>query len=253
MNFHNLHQQSAPLLICNVWDVASAKVAQQLGFKAIGTSSGAMAEMLGHQDGEGMSFQELFYLVKRIRRCVDLPLTVDLEAGYSRDVNEIVDHIRQLQSIGVVGINLEDSLVESERRLLDPKSFAQIISQIHQAFSSPIHRPFLNVRTDPFLLGMSHPVSETIQRAQLYQQAGADGLFVPCVEQEEDIKAILAAIDLPLNVMCMPHLPDFESLRKLGVKRISMGNFVFRAQQQYLAQTFSHLQTSQSFDSLFAG
>ena len=63
MNFKNLHHQDAPLLICNVWDVASAKAAEKLNFKAIGTSSGAIASMLGYIDGEEMSFEELEYIV----------------------------------------------------------------------------------------------------------------------------------------------------------------------------------------------
>ena len=108
MNFKNLHEKETPLLICNVWDVESAKIAQQLNFKAIGTSSGAIATMLGYKDGEEISFNELEYIVGRITKTTNIPLTVDLEAGYSREPNKIVEHIKRFEQLGVVGVNIED-------------------------------------------------------------------------------------------------------------------------------------------------
>jgi len=96
MDFKNLHKNENPVLICNVWDVESARLAQKLNFKAMGTSSGAIATMLGYQDGEEMSFDELEYIVERITSSTAIPLSVDLEAGYSREPGEIADHIRRL-------------------------------------------------------------------------------------------------------------------------------------------------------------
>jgi len=125
--FKKLHQQSTPLLICNVWDVPSAKIAESIGFQAVGTSSAAIAKMLGYADGEEMIFSELHYIVKRIKANTLLPLSVDLEAGYSRDPLQIVEHIQALAELGVVGINLEDSIMENERILLPGKSFADTI------------------------------------------------------------------------------------------------------------------------------
>lgn len=97
MNFKALHQQDSPILICNIWDVISAKAAQNLSFQAIGTSSGAIASMLGYNDGEEISFRELEYIVERITKSVNLPLTVDLEAGYSRNPEEIAGNIIELE------------------------------------------------------------------------------------------------------------------------------------------------------------
>jgi 2-methylisocitrate lyase-like PEP mutase family enzyme len=110
MNFKELHCQAAPVLICNVWDVVSAKLAQKLGYQAIGTSSGAIAELLGYKDGEEMTFNELVYIVQRITKSIDVPLTVDFEAGYGRDPVGIAERIERLVNLGVVGVNLEDSL-----------------------------------------------------------------------------------------------------------------------------------------------
>ncbi|GDY25170.1 hypothetical protein AHAT_10600 [Agarivorans sp. Toyoura001] len=87
MTFKDLHYQTAPLLLCNVWDVASAQLAEQLGFKAIGTSSAAIAASQGFADGEQMPFDSLYSIVKQIRQHSTLPFTVDIESGYSREAN----------------------------------------------------------------------------------------------------------------------------------------------------------------------
>jgi len=86
---------------------------------------------------------------------------------------------------------------------------------------------FLNIRTDAFLLGMPAALDETIPRIKLYEQAGAAGIFVPCIVQENAINEVVHATTLPINVMCMPGLPDFDVLSSLGVKRISMGGFFY--------------------------
>lgn len=84
MEFKNLHNQNKPLLVCNVWDIPSTELAEKLNFQAIGTSSSAVASILGYNDGEEMEFSELEYFVKRISYISKLPLSVDLESGYSR-------------------------------------------------------------------------------------------------------------------------------------------------------------------------
>lgn len=116
MTFHELHQNADPLILCNVWDVASAKVAEKSGFQAIGTSSAAIASMLGYEDGEKIKFEELCYFVKKIAKSTSLPLSIDLEAGYSRTPTEIIKHIKILSTYGVVGINIEDSILNEERK-----------------------------------------------------------------------------------------------------------------------------------------
>ncbi|SAX81658.1 carboxyvinyl-carboxyphosphonate phosphorylmutase [Klebsiella pneumoniae] len=91
MDFNALHQQNQPLLLANVWDASSAQAAQQAGYQALGSSSAAIAAMLGYEDGEEMSFDELFYVVSRIKTVSELPLSVDLEAGYGATTSHIID------------------------------------------------------------------------------------------------------------------------------------------------------------------
>ncbi|MFK7773634.1 MAG: isocitrate lyase/phosphoenolpyruvate mutase family protein [Saprospiraceae bacterium] len=251
MNFKNLHQQKEPLLLANVWDVSSAQIAEKLNFKAIGTSSSAISNSLGYQDGEEMSFEELAFVVKRISTKIKIPLSVDLEAGYSRDPKIIATHIKQLAQLGVVGINLEDSIVEDVRVLLSPEGFSKTISEIKNILEKEGINIFLNIRTDTFLLNHPDPVAETIRRIRLYEKAGANGIFVPCITHEDDIKSIVENTPLPINVMCMPNLPDFSTLKKLGVKRISMGNFLYDQMNVFLEKNLNTIIQQNSFQHIF--
>ncbi|MFD2564959.1 isocitrate lyase/PEP mutase family protein [Aquimarina rubra] len=251
MNFKDLHHQKTPLLLGNVWDVPSAKIAEKLGFQAIGTSSAAIASLLGYKDGEEMDFSELLYFVKRITANTDLPLSVDLESGYSRDPKIIAKHIKELAGLGVVGINIEDSIVTDKRVLLDATEFADTLIAVNNLLSKENIDIFLNVRTDTFLLKHPNIVAATKKRIELYENAGADGIFTPGAENESDIREIVTCTPLPINVMCMPNLPDFETLANLGVQRISMGNFLFDRMYSQLESTTKEVVNQQSFQSIF--
>lgn len=130
--------------------------------------------MLGYEDGEEMSFDELFYVVSRIKTVSELPLSVDLEAGYGATTSHIIDNIRRLAHLGVSGINLEDShVVDSTRRLDDAERFAVKLQEITRACPGL----FVNVRTDTFLLNVQDALVQTLYRGQLYAKHGACGFF----------------------------------------------------------------------------
>lgn len=249
--FSQLHQQEGPLLICNVWDAASAKMAEKQGFQAMGTSSAALANMLGYNDGEELTFAELLFVIQRIAKATSIPLSVDIEAGFSDDPKQVATNIEQLVNAGVVGINIEDSKVNDTRSLMEAETFSQFLSSVKAELDRREIEVFINVRTDPFLLGLENSLAETIKRAELYQAAGADGLFVPCITDLEDMKSVVAATKLPVNVMCMPDLPDFSSLQNVGVKRISMGNFVFDKVQSELQNLLLDIKQNNSFTPVF--
>jgi len=251
MKFESLHKQNSPLLICNVWDVSSAKLAEKLGFNAIGTSSAAIATMLGYEDGEQMSFPELIYIVKRITENTKLPLTVDIESGYSEDYEDVANNIKTLASLGIVGINIEDSSVNNQRVLQNANKFTKKLSNIKQLLAKNNVEVFINVRIDTFLLGVDNAVEETIERIKLYESTGADGIFVPCIEKSNDISSVIDCTSLPINVLCMPNLPDFNTLKSLGVKRISMGNFIFDNLADHLENTLHSILETQSFKPIF--
>lgn len=252
MDFKKLHNQEVPLLIHNVWDVPSAKVAEKLNAQAIGTSSSAIAALFGYNDGEEISFSELEYIVKRIVANINLPLSVDLEAGYSRNVSEITNHIKRLRTLGVVGINIEDSIVvDGKRSLVDAIEFSKTLSEIILQLQKENLDIFINVRTDTFLLGVSNVLEETKKRIRLYENVGVSGIFIPCIENETDIQQMVETTNLPINVMSMPKLPNFDILKNLGVKRISMGSFLFDRMYRQLEKTTQEIITDQSFNSIF--
>lgn len=252
MEFTALHQQSTPLLLANVWDVVSARVADESGYIALGTSSAAIAESLGYPDGETLTFSELFNVVSRIRKCVNLPLSVDMEYGYGESPDAVIENLIELAHSGVVGVNLEDSQVIKNVRHLDAAlDFARRIQAIKQGLNSARVSLFINVRTDTYLLNQPNMLEETIVRGQLYAQSGADGFFVPGLTQLADIRAVAQPVPLSLNVMCMPGLPCFEQLAESGVKRISMGNLVHTVLTHRLRDVFQIIQQQQSFSEVF--
>lgn len=259
MNFKQLHQQEHALLIANVWDVPSAQQAQELGFQAIGTSSAAIAATFGYEDGESMAFSTLRFVVERITSQVLLPLTVDLEAGYSDEPSIIVEHIKQLAALGVVGINIEDSLVNSnesaqasERVLVDAETFSLTLKTVKQMLNDEQIDIFVNVRTDPFLLGTQDALTQTLARISLYESAGADGVFIPCITERTDIETCVQSTSLPINVMCMPQLTNFDALADYGVKRISMGSFVFERGLKQHKASLTEVLSKKSFTPVFS-
>lgn len=250
-DFLNLHQQSQPLLIGNIWDVKSAQLLEKAGYRAIATSSAAVANSYGYEDGEQLPFELLIQLAKRVNQVTHLPLSVDIEGGFSRTVEGICQNIERLHDVGVVGINIEDSLPGNPRALQELDSFRKTLEEIANHLHRKNIKLFINVRTDGFIQGLPNALSETIQRIQEYQNTGVHGIFVPCVVNPEDIKAVVMSTKLPINVMCMPQLPVFGELQKLGVKRISSGNFVHQHVLKTLEEMMITIQNDQSFKNLF--
>lgn len=198
-----------------------------------------------------MPFDELFYMVTRIRAVSNLPLSVDMEAGYGDSAEEIAANLRRLAQTGVAGVNLEDSrVINGVRQLDDASDFSRNLRAVCNMLRREDYRLFMNIRTDTYLLGHEDALQETILRGQRYKAAGADGLFVPCLTSEKDISLIAEATGLPLNVMCMPDLPSFDRLKRAGASRISMGNFVHSAMQSTLTDVMHAIRTRQTFEGL---
>jgi len=250
--FKNLHNQDSPLFLGNVWNTQSALLFQKLGFKAIGTSSAAIATSLGYEDGEKMPFKDLLRIVKNIQSKINIPLTVDIESGYNRNTTEIINNIIALQKLGVVGINIEDSITVTERIIVNAQEFAKTIQSIKSHLSNNNIDIFLNVRTDYYIIGLTNPFEETLKRIKTYEESGADGIFVPCIVAENEIQKVVESTTLPVNVMCMPDLPNFNTLQDLGVKRISIGPFLYNGMVGKLEKSIIEIAKNQSFNSIFA-
>ena len=241
--FVQLHHQEVPFIIANAWNVKSAKLIEDNGYKAIATSSGAIANSLGYEDGEKIPFNELLYVVQRISSCTSIPLSVDFEKGYTNDLAALNDHIQKLIDIGVVGINLEDSQGE--------EIYLKKLSSIKSYLVKTNQQLFINARTDGFLQKLDSPLERTLERAKLYKEAGADGLFVTGVQDTSIIKEITAVVSLPVNIVGTPKFLTVKTLADCGVKRISMAVFLYNAAYKQLEKVVREIKAEQSFAPLF--
>ncbi len=218
--FKKLHKENELLLLGNVWDAQSSKIAEKVGFKALGLSSHAIANLFGYEDGENISPDEILYMVKRIMNVIKVPLSVDYESGYTDDPHQVAKYVKELQDAGVAGINLEDGkVIEGKRVLGDAKLLADKIREIRKIAPEI----YINARADTYTTKHPNALEETIKRAKIYEEAGAHGLFVPLAVDNDDLKALANASTLDLNIFMMPGIASPSELLALGVRRVSHG------------------------------
>jgi 2-methylisocitrate lyase-like PEP mutase family enzyme len=223
--FKALHQGPGILVLPNAWDAASAALMADAGAKAVATSSAAVAWAHGHADGDTLPTEVLFRAIAEAARVVDVPLTADIEGGYTDDLAELAEIIRQVIEAGAVGINLEDG-----KR--DPDLHARKVETARKAAEASGVPLFINARTDVYLKGLAEgeaAFAEVTARAERYRSAGADGIFVPGPSHEDLLGRLAAEIALPLNVMGWKGTPPAARLQALGVKRLSSATNPFRA------------------------
>src|SRR3954467_4192360 len=143
----SLHRPGAPLLLPNAWDVATARAVVAAGFPVVATTSGGGAATLGFEDHEGAPADEMLAAAARIARGVEVPVTVDAEAGYGMEPGELVAALR---SVGAAGCNLEDSDYTAGT-LRDPDRHAEWLGAVRQAASANGYPLVINARVDVFL------------------------------------------------------------------------------------------------------
>ena len=248
--FLKLHGNDFPFLLGNIWDVQSANMFAAAGYKAIGTSSHAIAAANGYADGEQIPFETILRIAKQVTETVSIPFTLDLEAGYSGHTDGIIQNIEKLNGVGVVGINIEDTVPAAQRELTDAATFAEKVTTITDYARKKGIQVFINIRTDAFLLGIPDALEQTISRIKKYEKTGANGIFVPGIVSKTDIAAVVQSTHLPINVMCMPGLPGFNELGALGVKRISMGGFFYNKVYENAAQLAKSVLNDNNFSSI---
>lgn len=250
--FRSLHHADDPLILVNAWDVASAR-AISASLPAIATSSAGVASARGYADGEEIPLDIVIRLVESISAAVAVPLSVDFEAGYGDEPEAVGDAIAAIIGAGAVGVNLEDGLTLHERRLVDPGVHAAKISAARRAADTSGIPLFINARTDPFWLTIGTPeecMTEALQRAAMYTDAGADGVFVPRLLDLKLIEAFVGATTLPINILAMPGGPSIRELQTAGVKRISLGSWPMRATMQHIERAAATIASDMAMDAL---
>ncbi len=224
--FTALHHSGKILVLPNAWDPLSALLLEEIGFPAIATASAAIAMSNGYQDGEVISFNEHVGIVKKIANSVSIPVTMDMENGYAANLSVLTKNIKRLIDAGISGINIEDSL-HAEEGMASLVAQCRKIESIRNTTLKMGVPFFINARTDVFLRApewtAEEKLQEVIQRGIAYKNAGADGFYPMFVKEEKCIQRIVQEVALPVNILLLPGIPDFEKLQALGVARVSLG------------------------------
>ncbi|KJH68210.1 isocitrate lyase/PEP mutase family protein [Chromobacterium violaceum] len=224
--FRRLHQDERPLLLPTVWDALSARVFEQAGFPALATSSAAVAWSLGYRDGGELPREALLAAVARISRVLQAPLSVDLEDGFGDTPAAVGETVAAVIRAGAVGVNLEDGRYDAEGRFSlrgadEMRARLQAARAAADALEVPI---FINARSDLFLHGEGPAEArfdETLARARLYLDSGADGVFPIGLTDPALLARLCGAVPAPVNAAAMPGLPGLSELAALGVARVS--------------------------------
>ncbi|WP_433235648.1 isocitrate lyase/PEP mutase family protein [Streptosporangium sp. CA-135522] len=226
--FRALHHGERPLLLPNAWDHASAAALAAAGFAAVGTTSLGVAAAAGKPDAEQATRAETLALARGIAG-LDVPVTVDIEGGFGGSPEQVAELAAELAAAGVAGVNIEDGRGQG---------LAEVAEQVEliAAIKHRVPELFVNARTDPFWLGAPDALATATRRVEAYAAAGADGVFVPGAAEERDVRTLVAAAGVPLNVLIQPGVPPAK-LADLGVRRISYGSLLFRVALQAVVDT----------------
>jgi 2-methylisocitrate lyase-like PEP mutase family enzyme len=214
--FRALHHGAAPLLLPNPWDAGSARVLQSLGFAALATSSAGFAFTLGRGDGQ-VTRDEALSHAAGVVAATDVPVSADLEQGFADEPEGVAETVRQAVAAGLAGCSIEDFSGEA---IYDAVLARE---RIAAAVDAAAGRIVLTARCENFLRGRDD-LDDTIARLQAYAAAGADVVYAPGLTSTTQIKAVLAAVDKPVNVLLMSGAPTVPELAELGVHRISIGS-----------------------------
>jgi 2-methylisocitrate lyase-like PEP mutase family enzyme len=237
----SLHRPGTPLVLPNAWDVASARAVVAAGFPVVATTSAAVASSLGYEDHQAAPAAEMLAAAWRIARSVEVPVTVDAEAGYGMAPADLVD---ALLAAGAAGCNLEDTDHRSGR-LAEVERQAEWLRAVRDAADARGYGLVINARVDVFLAGRSAPPSrevldDGVARARVYLSAGADCVYPILLWAEDAIAEFVAAAGGPVNVIALPQAPPVARLAELGVARVSYGSMphghAMRALASYLAE-----------------
>lgn len=254
--FLELHEGPKILVLPNAWDVASARIFEEAGFPAIGTSSAGVAFSLGYPDGQKIRREEMLGVVRRIAEAVSVPVTADVEAGFGSTPEEVADTAREVIAAGAVGMNLEDGDESRPNFLVDVDRQKEIIRAVLEVGKGAGIPFVLNARTDILLYGIGPAETRparAIERLNAYHSAGAPSLFAPGVKEKETIGQLARGIVGPLNILATVGTPPVAELQQLGVARVSVGSGPMRATLGFLRRMARQLLDEGAFTLMTEG
>ena len=227
-----LHNNGKLLILPNVWNPIGARMLESKGFPAIATASAAIAESLGYSDGEQLKLDSMLDMIARIVRSVNVPVTADLEAGYSDSISGLQENISRLLDTGAVGINFEDSWDDSAHLRPIPEQVERI--QAVRAVAEKRGIPLvINALADSFFAegfsSLEDRIEDVITRANAYLKAGADCIYPIGASDKETLKVLRQRINAPINVLASAKTASLKELQEIGINRVSFGPYIFRS------------------------
>jgi len=251
--FLELHRGPQILVLPNVWDAASARVVEAEGFPALATSSAGLANALGYRDGQQIPLDDLLWMVRRILRVVQAPVSVDFESGFAKTPEQTAANCQGLLDAGVVGINLEDGTRDPAEPLTEAALMAEKIRAIRAMAASAGIAFVINARTDIFLRAVGPEEARfdrAVERLVQYRQAGADCLFIPGVTDLPAITRFVDALRAPVNILATAGCPSVFQLKQVGVARVSFGSGPMRATMGLLRRIAREARQSGEFGAM---
>lgn len=240
-----LHHGPDVLVIPNAWDPGSARILEQVGFPALATTSAGIAFSLGRPDGT-LDRDTALDRAAAIVAAVEPPVTVDLEAGYGEDPAAVGMTIAAAVAFGAAGANIEDSQPGGAGLFPAEEAAARLAAA---RAAAPAGTFVLNARIDTYLTGTDDPRGAALARAARYVEAGADCIFVPGVDDPDELRALAAGISVPLNAVAglTGASADVATLGALGVRRITVGGSLTRAALTYVERAATELREHGTF------
>ena len=220
-----LHQPGNPVVLPTVWDAWSARLAVDAGFAALTVGSHPLADSVGKEDGEKMSFEDVVTRVAQIAAAVDVPISVDIESGYGESASRLINGLLEA---GAVGLNIEDTVHREGKRLRSSSEHAELVGALRKAADDAGVHVVVNARTDLFMRqdgDESDRVDRAIARLTEAAAAGADVLYPVGFHDPETLRRLASELPLPINAIAQPDQADPSSFGPLGVARISFGPF----------------------------
>lgn len=239
----SLHRPGKPLILPNAWDVSSAQAVVSAGFPVVATTSGGVAAALGYGDHELAPAAEMFAAATRIARSVDVPVTVDAEAGYGLSPEDLID---AFLDAGVAGCNLEDT-DHKTGALADLRAHSSWLAAVRETARSRDYALVINARVDVFfpqrLAGSSAAamLEEGVHRAGAYIDAGADCVYPILLSDRQVIADFTKAVKNPVNILALPSAPSVAQLADMGVARISYGSMLHRESMEHLSTVLAQM------------
>lgn len=215
-------------MIPNPWDLGSACLLAQLGFRALATTSSGFAWSLGRRDNH-VSLEEALSFLRSVAASVEVPVNADFEGGFAVEPAAVAANVGLATATGIAGLSIEDSTGDAAQPLFDFTLAVERIRAARGAIDASGTGVLLTARSEGFIVGRPD-LAETIRRLGAYAEAGADCLYAPGIRSKGDIAAVVSAVaPKPVNVLVGSDFTTVAELAQAGVRRISVGGALARS------------------------